>query len=448
MKFFFLDNNDQHRQLHRIYLENIFDGCTVHEFNSIRAMERAFAAGRLPDVVICGAQMRDGDAGMAYELCRKVTKSIPFLLFSQNDPESFKELAGFKSHHSKNTHIAWPCSPAEFREQVSRALFPERFGSEPVAAFQKVRLINFYRFNQVLCQVFIKLSDRKYVRVFNANIKYTKKELDHLREKGVTHLFIRNDDFHIFQNAFKRRPFLTSDGSALEDPHEAMALTHTLMQELVKELGISEAVVKMVEGSIKHVTQVASKSDSLRELFANYHQKDDYFYDHSFLSAAVSCEILSRLGENTEDARNDIVMASLFHDGLVHNENIARVSSMQDQRLNHFTKDEVLDYLRHPSEMADMIKEEKGVSSRATTLIRQHHERPDGQGFPLGLKDTQIDPLSRVFILAHEFVDMMDGHDYDPGMVGVVLEKLRKVYGSGPFQSTMTAFLEVYDRVA
>src|SRR5690606_2123329 len=157
--------------------------------------------------------------------CRKLTLSVPFLLFAQNEPDVFKEMAGFKSHHSKNTHIPWPCSPAEFREHISRALYPDRFGGEPVAAFQKVRIIIFYRFNQVLCQVFLKLSDRKYVRVFNSNVKYTKKDLDHLREKGVTHLFIRNDDFHIFQNAFNRRPFLTSDGSVLEDPHEAMALT-------------------------------------------------------------------------------------------------------------------------------------------------------------------------------------------------------------------------------
>lgn len=448
MKIFFLDQNDQHRQLHRIYLENIFDGCTVHEFTSIRSFERALAAGRTPNVIICGATFRDGDASEVYQICQRASLSTPFLLFCQESPDQFSGMDGFKRHHLKNTHISWPCSPADFREQVIRAIYPERFGSEPVAAFQKVRLINFYRFNRVLCQVFIKLSDRKYVRVFNADVKYTKKDLDHLREKEVTHLYIRNDDFHLFQNAFNRRPFLVSDGNHQDDPHEAMALTHTLMHELVKELGISDAVVKMVESSVKHVTKLAEQSSSLRSLFENYHQKEDYFYDHSFLAAAVSCEILNRLGDKNESSRNDIVMAALFHDSTVKNVGLARISMLNDPRLSHFTKDEVLEYLSHPSDIAEKIEDEKHVSARALTIIRQHHEKPDGSGFPLNLKDGQIEPLARVFILAHEFVNMMDRHDYDPGMVGVVLEKLRKTYNEGLFRETMQAFLEVYDQVA
>lgn len=420
----------------------------MQEFNSVKAFERALAAGRLPDVILCGSNLRDGDVEDVYKAYKQYSLSGIFLLFSSEPPENYEQLEGFKSHHSKNSHIPWPCSPAEFREKMSRALYPERFGTEPVAAFQKVRLINFYRFNQVLCQVFIKLSERKYIRVFNSNVKYTKKDLDHLREKGVSHLYIRNDDFHYFQNAFKRYPYLTVNGVVHEDAHEAMALTHTLMFELVKELGITDAVVKMVESSIKHVTEVAKKNDSLRELFENYRQKDDYFYDHSFLSATVSLEILSRLGCADEKTCNDVVMAALFHDGTVKDEKIGRVSNLKDEKLASFTRDEVLDYLRHPTEMADKLQEVGTVSASTLTLIRQHHERPDGSGFPLGLKESQIDQLTSVFILAHEFVDRMEAHDYDPGMVGVVLEKLRKIYSLGHFEETMSAFLKVYDKAA
>ena len=37
-------------------------------------------------------------------------------------------------------------------------------------------------------------------------------------------------------------------------------------------------------------------------------------------------------------------------------------------------------------------------------IISQHHELPDGTGFPRGLNYQRITPLSTVFIVAHDLV--------------------------------------------
>lgn len=45
------------------------------------------------------------------------------------------------------------------------------------------------------------------------------------------------------------------------------------------------------------------------------------------------------------------------------------------------------------------------------TIVRQHHELPDGTGVPLGLSHKQLTPLSCLFMMAHRYVDrvMLNG---------------------------------------
>jgi response regulator RpfG family c-di-GMP phosphodiesterase len=42
--------------------------------------------------------------------------------------------------------------------------------------------------------------------------------------------------------------------------------------------------------------------------------------------------------------------------------------------------------------------------SEAVEIIRQHHEKPDGTGFPAGLKHSEIDELAACFIVSEEIV--------------------------------------------
>ena len=54
-----------------------------------------------------------------------------------------------------------------------------------------------------------------------------------------------------------------------------------------------------------------------------------------------------------------------------------------------------------------MIKELKEMPGEVDFLVLEHHERPDGSGFPTGLMAHQIAPLSTVFIVAHDLMDSM-----------------------------------------
>jgi hypothetical protein len=59
---------------------------------------------------------------------------------------------------------------------------------------------------------------------------------------------------------------------------------------------------------------------------------------------------------------------------------------------------------QHPVQAARVAHQFKDLPADVELIIEQHHENPDGTGFPLGLKEHEIHPLSLVFILAHRIV--------------------------------------------
>jgi HD-GYP domain-containing protein (c-di-GMP phosphodiesterase class II) len=51
---------------------------------------------------------------------------------------------------------------------------------------------------------------------------------------------------------------------------------------------------------------------------------------------------------------------------------------------------------QHPEQGFQRLKDEQAFIDRSLSGIRFHHERPDGRGYPQGLKDDEIDDMAKV----------------------------------------------------
>jgi HD-GYP domain-containing protein (c-di-GMP phosphodiesterase class II) len=59
-------------------------------------------------------------------------------------------------------------------------------------------------------------------------------------------------------------------------------------------------------------------------------------------------------------------------------------------------------FRNHPQNAADIARRFSEVPPDVDTIIAQHHERPDGTGFPRRLSGNYIAPLASIFIVAHD----------------------------------------------
>ncbi|MBM3274952.1 MAG: HD domain-containing protein, partial [Candidatus Sericytochromatia bacterium] len=80
-------------------------------------------------------------------------------------------------------------------------------------------------------------------------------------------------------------------------------------------------------------------------------------------------------------------------------------------------------------------------------MIRQHHERPTGGGYPLGLKSAEIDPLAKIVSIADAFDAMTSSRSYRPGMpVAQAKDRLRKAARNGQLDAALVeAFIRALE---
>jgi len=78
-------------------------------------------------------------------------------------------------------------------------------------------------------------------------------------------------------------------------------------------------------------------------------------------------------------------------------------------------------------------------------IVELHHERPDGLGYPYGLRGDEIPPLARIVHVADAFDAMTSARAYRTGRIPVeAITELRRCVGTdfdGPSVDALTAAL-------
>ncbi len=122
--------------------------------------------------------------------------------------------------------------------------------------------------------------------------------------------------------------------------------------------------------------------------------------------AHVASAIAIELQWNTKGTLYKLCMAAMLHDITIDSDDLAEISTLAelDAAGDKFTEQQRQRYINHVTHGAQVVDRLRDVPSDVANIIVQHHERPDGSGFPRGLTSTHISPLSSVFIVAHEVV--------------------------------------------
>ena len=127
--------------------------------------------------------------------------------------------------------------------------------------------------------------------------------------------------------------------------------------------------------------------------------KDGYTAEHAVEVARLSRLVGMDLGLD-EDEQEWLVHGALLHD-------LGKLG-VADEILDKFgtlTEEEWKVVKRHPEVGARMI-EPLEILCRAVPVIRHHHERPDGSGYPSGLEGDEI-PLAARIVAAVDAYDVM-----------------------------------------
>ena len=98
---------------------------------------------------------------------------------------------------------------------------------------------------------------------------------------------------------------------------------------------------------------------------------------------------------------------------------------------------------RH-SEIGERILSKVEAYSDVSLIVRHHHERMDGEGYPDGIRGAEIPLISRIIAVADAYNAMTSDRPYRLAMeYTVARDRLLQAMGSQFFTDAVVAFLSV-----
>jgi response regulator RpfG family c-di-GMP phosphodiesterase len=144
---------------------------------------------------------------------------------------------------------------------------------------------------------------------------------------------------------------------------------------------------------------------SLTSLVSAIEAKDPYTQQHSYRVTEYAKKIAHRMGCDHDDIHR------LESSGPIHD--IGKIG-IHDSILNKpgiLTNEEFEEIKNHPMIGVNIVSP-LGLDSQEQAIIRNHHERWDGKGYPDGLAGTNIPRLSRILSVADAFDAMNSNRAY------------------------------------
>lgn len=386
------------------------------------------------------------------ELAKYITDNnidVPIILFSTSplaDIPHFKSIV--ENGSNKHFFLSRPKEMREIPKYIDKvARINDGLRNTLIADFKPFLLINLYKMTSVPVDIYLKLSENKYVRVINQNEHLTLPTLNKYKQKGVDNIYIEISQYPVLLTHYIDK--LSGDlhnrrlasNTEVRDHKQACKLIYDHMAALQISETILESGKKLIDQSLENFSTQSGIMDSIERIV----QVDNYYFDHSVAIAYLATAICKESDWTSPETLRKLVIAALFHDlSLEKIQHIAwdkllKIDIDNSTSLNRRTKGLLLD---HAKLSAELLKQNKCSLPDIEKIIEQHHERPDGSGYPKGLSHSQIFPLAAIFILAEEFVSNYF-LDVDEPSAEQIMARLAPIYAEGNFSKAFTALEKV-----
>lgn len=407
------------------------------------------------DLVICDYRMPDGTGADVCRYLLSKKSKIPFILCSgtetaDHDPVFAQyPITGSVEKPFVMKPLIGLVAPLARANEVARSAVSGMPG------YVRVRLRSLEKMSTLASNLYLKLGEEKFVKIANNGDHMEKGDLDRLAEKGVEYLHIpREAAEHLLDRLTKE--ILTVKAAKSRTAGESFQLSENIqhvVHELNQDLGFTPQIQALAKANVELALSLITAHPQLHDLLSGLLLgKDSYITAHSVALAHTSCGISLQMGWGNEQNLFKLALASFLHDITLMNEDLAQVQTEEALQgalmadANRFSPEEVAAFRAHPKEASLLAARIEDIPPDVDLIVAQHHERPDGSGFPTHINYTRIVPLASVFIVAHDVVSAFWQMRGGPEKFSIekFLESKEQDYRAGFFKKIAVAMAAGY----
>lgn len=263
--------------------------------------------------------------------------------------------------------------------------------------------------------LYIRIGQDKYIKIFNEDDTTNVLDIKKYKEKGIDYLYLKREtglwvikqiqgQIDIFLKASNFRFVLRGASDSPEKRFEQKLL------RIDDQVHVDKDFKDSIDKAIEKIRSVVGKHASVEvylKSIKDKHEQYAMFTQKMNLTSLISCALARQLDWISKSTIDKLVFASVLCDiTLAVRPELLKIGSLQEFEKTKFrlSEEDQKIFLSHPKDAANLIKMYFQSSPPDTNALAfQHHEMPDGSGFPYGLRAEKISPLSALFIVANDF---------------------------------------------
>lgn len=178
---------------------------------------------------------------------------------------------------------------------------------------------------------------------------------------------------------------------ALAQTKEEHEQASKLVQDVMDNLNDGGKLdVGMAKNAVRPIVESVMRNESAMSWLVRMRQTNDYLYRHSVSSAVWAAGVARHIGM-PKDAVETIGLGAMLLD--VGKTQLPRGLLVKPERL---TDEEMVIARQHVELGLKILDETKGMNDQVKVMVKTHHERHDGSGYPSGLAGNDIPVLGRI----------------------------------------------------
>ena len=225
-------------------------------------------------------------------------------------------------------------------------------------------------------------------------------------------------------------------------PPNARTNVHENIGQMLASAKAGESIdIKESQKIVARLVQQSTNHNLMMQM-SNLRNKQDRNAGHALNTAILAIAFGKHLG-HSEERLNLLGLGAILHDigkTRIPNEILNKPGKLTDEELTLIK--------RHPNDGYEMLMAADKIPDEVLSMVRHHHERVDGSGYPSGLKGNDV-PLSvGIISLADSYETLTTDNPYQPALTPVLaLQRLRttgtEIFGKDLVQDFMR-FMGLY----
>lgn len=263
-----------------------------------------------------------------------------------------------------------------------------------------------------------------------------------LQQKEVEMVFIRQSEvkkiMEEIQESLSAKQFYdpkTVPEERVENLDDAMKT----VKNVINQLGVNSETVTLLRLVNVRAMSMLSESPSLYAFIKRFKKNCSDEFLRAMLTSYVMALVIDKFPWKSDSVKEKGAMAALMCDMMLEKEDF--------EVLRRFEKEggELPEHIKnHPTELAEKLRIKRDLIPIETiTIIEQHHELPDGKGFPLGLNASRINSLTAIFIVSQHFIEELFEEKFDYEKRYEIAARLGKKFNAKSFEKAMDALSQV-----